>query len=149
MEREWLNFSTFLGLGVIFVILWWYYHSNGYQERVVSRRKQRAQWKHTVEKMEEVLTKAVNTAADNGEIDRIHIDRVLGMLRRAGFREIGDNPSFGKPWYYGPVTTTNLKALKGRLKQKWDHVHLKWTKEGKAISESDTAKLRNSIKKAS
>lgn len=89
-----------------------YITSPRHQERVVSKQEIRRKRKEREEKVQDYLTGALEQAVKDLTLTREEANREYKRLRDAGYKEIGPEPSFGRPWYYGPKMPENLKVAK-------------------------------------
>lgn len=95
--------TEFLLLLIFFSALWvaiLYFTSRTHEERHVSRQNRRARHREMMDRANNAITEALEAKVEAGELDRKFVDeRVYRKMRSAGFREIGPEPTFGKPWY--------------------------------------------------
>lgn len=98
-----------------------YFVSSEYEEKLLGKRKQKERWRRVNELVNSVVTKALEDEVEKGNIQLSELSRIYRDLREVPrHRDIGTEPSFGRPWYYGPtsvgIAETKRKVL-GRLKQ--------------------------------
>lgn len=93
-----------------------YFHSQTYRDWVVSRAARRAGHKEKIDKFETVITKSIDDSVKQNFLTAEEANELYVLVRKAcpQFKELGTEPSFGRPWYYGP-TKANLKETKARV----------------------------------
>lgn len=87
------------------------------RETIVSRKKMRTRHRYVREVIEGYMTQIIEEAKDKGEISDKEAQYHYANLRRAGYREVGPEPSFGKPWYYGVAEIPPAKAVIGKIRK--------------------------------
>lgn len=123
IKPEALLLLTWFALVMCVAII--YYNSNWHLERAVSKRKAHARHKKATELIEDAITEAIEKIHRNGTLK--DTERAWAYKRlRTVFKTIGTEPSFGKPWYYGP-SIPNVQALRVRLMSKFPHIFKKET----------------------
>lgn len=83
---------------------------------IMSRRRIQKRHRMVRAAIEDVITRALEKEVTANRLTREQVDFHYGKLKRAGFKEVGIEPSFGRPWYYGPEIPPAVYALKSRIK---------------------------------
>lgn len=91
-----------------------YYHSARYAERAVSKRSIRARRKEVQNISEEWMTQGLEEAINRNLLTREEVDKQYERLRTAGFKDIGIEPTFGRPWYC-PTIPPSVTLLKSQI----------------------------------
>ena len=150
-----------LGLSAILIGMYAYFHSQQHLDRAVSKRTIRARHREVIDKGSQAITEAFEAATKKGDITKEERDFLYGMIKKGcpKIKELGTEPSFGKPWYYGPVASENAAKVKaaitGRLLSagmsmkdiisKKNAIRFPWPK--KKAASNDIAELVASIKR--
>lgn len=151
---EWL---VMLGLSCLIAGLVVYFNSSFHEDRAVSKRKIRAKHQKVIEEADAAITEALEARHRQGRMKREDVDFIYAMIRKGcpKFKELGPEPSFGKPWYYGtklPEDANKVKAsIITRLKNWGMTTKQIWDKRGvisdkRKSAHDDLADLVKSIK---
>lgn len=90
-----------------------YFSSATHEERQVSRRKQRSKHLQQMDEAQQAITEALEARRKAGKLDAKFIDeRLYPMLAKAGLKEVGPEPTFGKPWYTPSKKMPDLGKVK-------------------------------------
>lgn len=115
--------KDFLLIGLIGLFLGWL-SKDMIQESIMSRRIKRINWKKDKGEFEDGVSHLLKTLEDTGKVTAGGVDRIKRNLIKAGYKEVGFDPTFGKPWYTGPLPMPNISKLKsqikGRLGRGWE-----------------------------
>jgi hypothetical protein len=85
------------------------------RERQMSKRRQAAWWKaHKVE-LEDIISDAVEKTVERGELSRAAADYFYKDMYKKGYKGLGFEPSYGKPWWKRP-DPPHPKALKAKVR---------------------------------
>lgn len=96
---------------------WWW----RLRERQMSRRRQTAWWRAHKAELEDIISNAVEKTVERGELSRAAADYFYKDMWNKGYKGLGFEPSFGKPWWRRPEPL-NPKALKARIKVSIDRL---------------------------
>lgn len=97
---------------VLTLVAMLYFGSARHVERQVSRRKQRARHRQMLEEATQTITVALEARVQTGDLKREELDKkIYPLLRKAGLKEVGTEPTFGKPWYV-PLEVPDVGKLK-------------------------------------
>lgn len=114
-----------------------YFHSQRYMDRAVSKRKMKAKHKREFELAMQTMTEALEAKHRQGHISREGVDMVYKMIvsNCPKLREIGINPTFGKPYYTKPGLYQSAAKVKSsiinRLKAKGMSIKEIWDAKGR------------------
>lgn len=132
-----------------------YFASAHHQERVVSKRKLRERNRKVWEKAETVITDSLEDQIRRGYLKRAEVDKIYSKLHKIpGLREVGIEPSFGRPWYYGPQSVSNMAAhvakrkqeIRARLHRMGVNVAAKMKRRPKVTAKDKIALIRAELK---
>lgn len=131
------------GLGTLAVAMYAYFNSQTYLDRVMGKSSIRAKHKAQIEQDIDRITEAFESAVLRGKMTREDADKFYTIMRKgnSALKELGPEPSFGKPWYYGPSIPKGAKEVKGRIIERL-------MKAGKSTHEIWNARKRISFARA-
>lgn len=126
-----------VGLSTMTVMLLIYLKSDLHLERAMARRKKRANHREMLDQGQQAITEAFENKHKSGAWTREKTDHLYRLIRGGvpEFKELGPNPTFGKPWYTGPQPFKNVQAVKASI---WNRLR----KSGKSINELIDKKRR-------
>jgi hypothetical protein len=88
-----------------------------------SSRKTREKNRRTKVVIEDGITRGIEAEVRAGRLTREQADYHYKILQRAGYKELGPEPSFGRPWYYGISVPPSVEALKSRIRARLGLLH--------------------------
>jgi hypothetical protein len=86
-------------------------------ESYMSRKRMKAKHRAEKEKISDIISQAVETAVAKHGVSRATADHWYKKMRTIGLKDLGYNPSFGKPWYF-PALKLSAQAVKAQIKNR-------------------------------
>ena len=87
------------------------------QESFMSRKRMKTRHRQVREDIATLISNAVEEAVSKNTLTRSDADHWYKQLRSAGLKDLGYEPSFGKPWYF-PSLRISTQTLKEQIKRR-------------------------------
>lgn len=103
-------------MAAIIITMVWYFRSQTFADSIVSKSTIRARNQATIKIGQDAITEAFEGCVTKGTLTREQADDLYSKVKKGipAMKELGPEPSFGKPWYYG-VKPSNLAETKNRI----------------------------------
>lgn len=92
----------------------------------MSRTQRRLRRQFVRSEISDLITNPLEEAVKKGELERSDVDRFYKDMKKIGYKDLGHEPSFGKPWY--TTAKTNLRRTKTMVVQRLGGMHAAYTK---------------------
>lgn len=152
---------TIAGLGCSIIAIVAYFRSQTYIDWAMGKKTMRSRHRDLIERADKALTVVFEDSIKQGHMSREEVDWVYKYIQKGcpKFKELGVEPSYGKPWYTAPAVSSSTKEVKGRIYQRlfnmgktskeiWDGLKtIRLTRVAPVTVKSDHEAFVDSIKK--
>ena len=115
-------------IAITIVLLYLWVNKDMLLESYMSRKRIKARYKAEKANISDVISTAVETAVAKHVVSRAAADHWYKKMRTVGLKDLGYEPSFGKPWYF-PELRKPAQALKTMIKSRLNGLRKEPVKE--------------------